>query len=314
MTYYTAGNIDITADVVPNLSDHDVQVLELGSKLEFMSWYTYPGCIWVLKFTVLFFYNRLTLGILRRRTMKMLFWMCGSSYIVLCMTVTLSCWPYSDNWRIRPLPGPECTFRPQNFWVLAFLNIATDAALLCIPIPILWQLRVPLRRRIAVGILLSSGVFVILTAVVRAVTTLGGVASIININRWGFRELAVGLVTVTMPVLSPLATRAFWRRGPYIRNYYDRFAGPRSRNDAPFGNWLGTVLLRYVDEEEAGVEDFQSPGGAKQLGEAVHKKESASLGESYDKGSLETYEMGTISGGTSTKSIPRFEEAQQEGT
>ncbi|KAK2054081.1 hypothetical protein LY76DRAFT_465759, partial [Colletotrichum caudatum] len=45
VTYYTGGNIDITADVVPNLSDHDVQVLELGSKLEFLSWYTYPGCI-----------------------------------------------------------------------------------------------------------------------------------------------------------------------------------------------------------------------------------------------------------------------------
>lgn len=41
--YYTGANIDITPDAVPSLSDHDVAVLQLGSKLEFMSWYTYPG-------------------------------------------------------------------------------------------------------------------------------------------------------------------------------------------------------------------------------------------------------------------------------
>lgn len=45
VTYYTGANIDITADAVASLSDHDVQILELGSKLEFLSWYSYPGCI-----------------------------------------------------------------------------------------------------------------------------------------------------------------------------------------------------------------------------------------------------------------------------
>ncbi|KAK1561743.1 uncharacterized protein LY79DRAFT_173697 [Colletotrichum navitas] len=307
VTYYTGANIDIPAAAVPSLSDHDVAVLELGSKLEFLSWYTYPGCIWVLKFTVLCFYNRLTLGVLRRRTMKALFWLCGTSYLVLCMTVTFSCRPFSDNWRIRPLPGPECTFRPQNFWVLVSLNILTDAALLSIPIPILWQLRVSLGRKIGVGILLSSGVFVISTAIVRAVTTLGGSHSIININRWGFRELAIGLLTVTMPVLSPLATRAFWRRGPYIRDFYDRVAGARSRNDALFGNRLGNMVLRYIDEE-AGDEVFRSLDRAKQSGEAEYEPGYAARGESYGKDNSETHEMGAMSGGTSTRSIPSVKE------
>ncbi|OHW93844.1 hypothetical protein CSPAE12_07569 [Colletotrichum incanum] len=307
ITYYTGGNIDITADVVPRLSEHDVEVLELGSKLEFISWYSYPGCIWVLKFTVLFFYKRLTLGILRRRTMVALFWLCGLSYIALCMTITLSCTPFSDNWRIRPLPGPECTFRPQNFWVLLWLNVLTDAALLSIPVPILWHLRVSLKRKIGVGILLSSGIFVISTAIVRAITTLGGSPSIININRWGFRETAVGLITVTLPVLSPLATRAFWRRGPYIRDHYDRVPDPRSRNNARFGNWLGTMVLRYIDEDEGDV--FRSPDSAKQLEEAGYRREYAARAESYRKGSSETYEMETNSGGTSTKSMQGIEGA-----
>ncbi|KAK1995754.1 hypothetical protein LX36DRAFT_659315 [Colletotrichum falcatum] len=233
--------------------------------------------------------------------MRALFWMCGLSYIALGMTVTFSCRPFSDNWRIRPLAGPECTFRPQNFWVLVWLNILTDAALLCIPVPILWQLRVSLRRKMGVGVLLSSGVFVISTAIVRAITTLGGSPSIININRWGFRELAVGLVTVTMPVLSPLATRAFWRRGPFVRDYYDRIAGLRSRNEARLGNW-GTVVLRYIDEE--GGREVLS---AKKPGEPQRMRDEAELGESCDKGSLDTYEMERMDGGTNAKSTPRVE-------
>ncbi|KAF6817946.1 hypothetical protein CSOJ01_02083 [Colletotrichum sojae] len=301
VTYYTGANIDITADVVNSLSDHDIRILELGSKLEFLSWYSYPGCIWVLKFTVLFFYKRLTLGILRRKTLVSLFWMCALSYVVLCLTITLSCSPYSDNWRIRPLPGPECTFRPQNFWMLLWLNVLTDAALLSIPVPILWHLRVSLRRKLGVGVLLSSGVFVISTAVVRAVSTLGGAPSVININRWGFRETAVGLVTVTAPVLSPLFTRPFWRRGPYIRDYYDRLQAPRSpQNDARFGNWLGTIVLRYIDEEEG--EAFRDPAAVKALEDAGYREWACrAAGPSSVKGSVETYEM--ESRGASTKSV-----------
>ncbi|CCF36880.1 hypothetical protein CH063_08344 [Colletotrichum higginsianum] len=203
--------------------------------------------------------------------------------------------------------SPECTFRPQNFWVLLWLNILTDAALLTIPIPILWHLRVSLKRKIGVAILLSSGVFVISTAVVRAVTTLGGSPSIININRWGFRETAVGLITVTLPVLSPLATRAFWRRGPYIRDYYDRIRGPREQNHARFGNWLGTVVLRYVDEEDGTIPRRSS--ATKQLEEEGHGGEQASPAESIGKGGSEIYEMVTKSVGTSTMTMDGIEEA-----
>lgn len=45
MTYYTGGNIDVTSEEVAGLSQSDIDILSYGSKLEFMSWYTYPGTI-----------------------------------------------------------------------------------------------------------------------------------------------------------------------------------------------------------------------------------------------------------------------------
>ena len=86
---------------------------------------------------------------------------------------------------MRPLPSHRCTFRPQNFWVLVVLNVLTDALIMTIPVPILWQLRVSRLRKVGVSLLLCSGVFVISTAVVRAAFTIAGAPSVITINRWG---------------------------------------------------------------------------------------------------------------------------------
>lgn len=186
--------------------------------------------------------------------------------------------------------------------MLVWLNVLTDAALLSIPIPILWHLRVSLKRKLGVGILLSSGLFVISTAIVRAITTLGGAPSVININRWGFRETAVGVITVTLPVLSPLFTKPFWRRGPYIRNYYDRLVGPRSSpNNARFGNWFGTMVLKYIDEEEGEI--LREPDSMKQLEAAGYRRECAERIESLPKEGRDTFEMNPQRGETSTTQV-----------
>lgn len=45
ITYYTGGNVYVTPGQAAALSDKDVKILSFGSKLEFISWYTYPGVI-----------------------------------------------------------------------------------------------------------------------------------------------------------------------------------------------------------------------------------------------------------------------------
>lgn len=171
------------------------------------------------------------------------------TWLALVLTVSLSCRPYHENWQIRPLPGPQCTFRTQNFWTLVVLNVVSDAAIMAIPVPILWNLRVSPLRKLGITLLLCSGLFIISTAIVRAVVTIGGTASVININRWGFRETAVGVCAVTAPVLAPMFTRAFWRKGPYNRH---RSAEAQRRHDRHRGHdnsgSSGAAELRAQEE------------------------------------------------------------------
>lgn len=251
--YYTGGNIDVTASQVASLSSEDIRVLEMGSKMEFVTWYTYPGFVWVLKFCILFFYRRLTLGLTKERTLNLLFVFCGVTWAALIIAVSSTCRPFSNNWTIRPLPGEECIFRAQNFKALAALNISTDVAILTIPAPMIWHLRIPLWKRIGVTLLLCGGLFVISAAIIRAALTLTGTPSVLNINLWGYRETVIALLAVTAPVLSPLFRPGFWARGVYVGRQVDEqqreaeqeIAGmERRRRRRLRGSWFfGSSLL-----------------------------------------------------------------------
>uniref|UniRef100_A0AAU8CHT8 Rhodopsin domain-containing protein n=1 Tax=Gnomonia sp. TaxID=2011790 RepID=A0AAU8CHT8_9PEZI len=199
------------------LSDRDVWVLEYGSKWEYASFFTYCAIIWCLKFMVLFFYRRLKADEWRQAvlTVKRLFWINGLAYIALFMTAMLGCRPYFNPSTPPHLMLTKADYIPKNFWVLVILNVLTDGLIMTIPVPILWQLRVFKMRKVGVSLLLCSGVFVISTAVVRAAFTIAGAPSVITINRWEFRETAVGMLAVNAPVLIPIFSKAFWARGPY---------------------------------------------------------------------------------------------------
>ena len=119
------------------------------------------------------------------------------------------------NWQVVPIPPWKCTFRPQLFVVVAVLNIITDAALLIIPIPMLVRLKIPLRKKLVISLVLSSGLFVITAAIIRVVYSLDAEPSASNINRWGVRETIIGIIAIHIPILRPLFNRSFWVWGPY---------------------------------------------------------------------------------------------------
>lgn len=104
-----------------------------------------------------------------------------------------------------------CCIR-QNFYVSTVLNVITDALILAIPLPLLWTLRIPKRQKIALVLLLCSGIFVIAAALTRITMTLVGNRSAVNINRWGVRETIAGIIAVNIPIIRPVVTASFWSR------------------------------------------------------------------------------------------------------
>ncbi|PVH99720.1 hypothetical protein DM02DRAFT_528465, partial [Periconia macrospinosa] len=196
------------------LTQDEIYQYTVGSKLQFMAWYTYTAFLWCLKGSMLAFFRRMTTNLWHARIVIWMSWACLVCYIAIVFTLTFGCFPTQKNWQVYPDPGLKCTFRRQNFIVTTALNVITDAGLLSIPLPLLWKLQVPLRRKIGIGLLICSGFFVIAAAIIRVVLTLGASPSGTNINRWGVREAIVGIISVNSPILRPLFTRDFWTDDP----------------------------------------------------------------------------------------------------
>ena len=74
---------------------------------------------------------------------------------------------------------------------------------MAIPIPLLWQLRVSLKKKLALMVLFSSGIFVIAAALLRIIMTLKANPSALNVNRWGVRETIAGIVAINVPIIRP---------------------------------------------------------------------------------------------------------------
>ncbi|KAG8668271.1 hypothetical protein FPOAC2_07562 [Fusarium poae] len=211
LIYYLGTNIEGgVAAQSHTLTDDELDQYIRGSKLQLAAWYAYTALIWSLKGTMLCFFSRMTIGTWHNVFVKTVSIISVISYTAVFLTITFGCFPYQHNWQVLPAPGSQCTLKMQNFLVTTVLNVLTDGLILCIPLPLLWKLQVPFRKKIVVGLLLSSGAFVIAAAITRVVLTLSANPSALTINSWGVRETIVGILTVNIPILRPLFSKAFW--------------------------------------------------------------------------------------------------------
>ena len=95
----------------------------------------------------------------------------GASYIVLILTMLLSCQPGYKMWQIYPDPGNICqpaVSRVSIFMVL-ILNITTDLYLLVLPLKLLWGVKLPPVKKAGVIVLFSGAIFIIIAGILRCV-------------------------------------------------------------------------------------------------------------------------------------------------
>ncbi|KAL4885798.1 hypothetical protein BJY04DRAFT_179217 [Aspergillus karnatakaensis] len=186
--------------------------LVYGSKCLIAGWTCYVTLIWSLKACMLFFYNRLTLGLMQQKLVKLNAVLCAATYVAVIFTIFLHCRPLSRHFQVYPDPGLNCSADYINYIVIAVTNVITDAILLCIPIPLLMKVRLALRRKLIIGVLLCGGVFVMAATLLRCILSLQDINSINNSTIWAIRETFVAIIAVNAPCIKPLFSTSTWIR------------------------------------------------------------------------------------------------------
>ena len=109
--------------------------------------------VMLIKLSLLLFYLQLAVDSKFRLVVCTLIWIVASYSIASVIVVIFSCYPVTKSWD-PTVQGGSCVNLPVFYIANMSLNSATDIAVLLLPAPLLWGLRMPLRDKIAL-----SGVF-----------------------------------------------------------------------------------------------------------------------------------------------------------
>ncbi|KAK7931197.1 hypothetical protein PG985_001909 [Apiospora marii] len=228
-----------------------------GSKIQVIGWSFYAFILWSLKLCIAFSYKRLlsadefpatpnserTTIKKSRLLINISYYMLGATYLIVALSILLSCQPFHKFWQIYPNPGNVCQPTISNVYVLVvvILNVLSDAYLISIPLPLLWQVNIDLRKRLPLMALFSGGLFIAIAGSIRAHVILNsGPEGAVEGSRWATRETFVAIVVTNMPFIHP-KIRAILQAFKWTKNWVT--GSSRSRTGPSADRTTGTGAL-----------------------------------------------------------------------
>ena len=122
-----------------------------------MSQDLYYSCIAFIKFSILAFYRRLFPISEFRITTYVLIGVIAIWWITAVLISILNCTPISYNWD-RTQPGRHGLDARKFVIAVGIPNIVTDGIMLLLPLPVIWQMKLQFKKKMALSAILSFGI------------------------------------------------------------------------------------------------------------------------------------------------------------
>lgn len=117
----------------------------------------YYCCLAFIKFSILAFYRRVFPTGELRITTYILIGVITAWWIAAVLVSVLSCTPAKFDWDSTKHNG-HCIGASGFILRNSIPNIATDVAILLLPLPVIWKLQLPIRKKVAVTVIFSLGI------------------------------------------------------------------------------------------------------------------------------------------------------------
>ncbi|KAF3764033.1 hypothetical protein M406DRAFT_261273 [Cryphonectria parasitica EP155] len=160
---------------------------------------TYVVFVWSLKINMLFFFRRVVKGLWVEKFIFPVMCLVGVTFIITIGILFGNCRPYSRMWVFYEDEGALC--EPQaTLYMLPTLimNVVSDLCIMAIPAPVVLPAKTTLPRKIMLVLLFSSGIFVMVAAILRVTEVLeknGATAAI-----WSCREDFIAVFVGQAPI------------------------------------------------------------------------------------------------------------------
>lgn len=137
-----------------------------------------------------------------------------ATYAAIQISTFTECKPIELYWQVVPDPG-VCVRAEVQLFVVAIANVATDAMLLVLPLPVVFSMHTATwRRRAQLLVLFSLGIFIILITLVRLPINSSHPDSQVSRTSWASTELLAAAFVVNAPTLWGL-----WNKRRQEANY-----------------------------------------------------------------------------------------------
>lgn len=164
----------------------------------------------------------------------------------------------------KTIPGGTCRNQAISGSVNGGLSLLGDIFVLCLPIPVVWGLKVDMRRRIGIICVFLLGIFVCVASIIRITELVKFTPSDPSYTQgyastWTTLEQGVAAVSGNLPLLMPLFDRCFRRRG--TQYHYDNGSDDAGGSKGNRTNKSNAVLSH--GESKSRVHPKFSPGNPK---------------------------------------------------
>ncbi|OBT68852.1 hypothetical protein VE03_02047 [Pseudogymnoascus sp. 23342-1-I1] len=122
------------------------------------------------------------------------------------------CRPFAYNWD-QSIKG-SCGDQIKSYIITGALNIATDALVLGLPMPMIWRLKVNLRSKIALTGIFTIGFFIFIISIIRlkslvTVSYEDITYSVPDALIWSMLEPSLALTLASIPIMRPVFAKIF---------------------------------------------------------------------------------------------------------
>ncbi|KAF4552493.1 Hypothetical protein D9617_10g074750 [Elsinoe fawcettii] len=256
---------------------HHVYELQPYMIGDFFKWFWV--CIWIYnvsltatKFSILFQYKRIFVTDKFQISVKVMLVILTIYGLWTFLGCVFICWPVSKFW--NPAGPGKCMPQWPIFFGNSYMNIITDLMIILSPLPVLSNLQMPKRQKMALGGIFLIGAFVCVISVVRLVLLYQAKSSVdfsydnVPPAAWSIVEANIAIITSSAPALKALVIRVFpnfgsTRSGTNSKaaNYGRSTAAEKSRN--------ATHIMSRNDEEDTYHHELTTGvlGGARPSGD-----------------------------------------------
>jgi hypothetical protein len=220
---YNQTEVDVGAGLLPPPPDI-VHILDYDVKFQDATVMLANGTIFGVKYSFLFFFWQ----VLAKTGRLNVYWWCVVIFTIPC-AIICAC----TEFMVCPAFGADimavCVYSGLKrqlaaLYVTVVLDIVTDVLLISIPVMLLWNVRMNVRRKLGMGWLLCLSFFCIICAIVRAVghDLVNGQNDVVWILFWSHMEACVALIACSMTAFRGLfnikTPNALVRLEPYVQD------------------------------------------------------------------------------------------------